>query len=109
MKYELSKTANENKEKFIAFMRLIGLSETSINIYSGTLLICSELICDKLQEKGYSNLYEVTNQGLVRYYQQLLESNKVYIKRNHTGNNRYMASVANYVKYVDFLYVFGRK
>lgn len=106
---DLSATAEANKDKFITFMTLIGLSEKSREGYISGLLSCSELILPQLATKGYATLFDVTNQAQVRYYQQLLEKNPIYIERNHRGNNRYMASVANYVKYVDFLFIFVKK
>lgn len=105
----LSATAEINKEKFITFMSLIGLSEKSRNGYVSGLLSCSELLLPQLAIKGYVTLFDVTDQAQIRYYQRLLEKNPIYIERNYKGNNRYMASVANYVKYVDFLFIFVKK
>ena len=109
MKRELSNIAEQNKEKFKLFMQLIGLSERSLLNYANDVLNCSDLIADKLKEKGFANLYEVTDQEQARYFQQLLETNSEFIRHNKTGNNRYSASIVNYLKYVDFLFVFGRK
>ena len=109
MKRELSNIAEQNKEKFKLFMQLIGLSERSLLNYANDVLNCSDLIADKLKEKGFANLYEVTDQEQARYFQQLLETNSEFIRHNQTGNNRYSASIVNYLKYVDFLFVFGRK
>ena len=43
-------------------MQLIGLSERSLLNYANDVLNCSDLIADKLKEKGFANLYEVTDQ-----------------------------------------------
>lgn len=98
MKRELSSAASSNKENFRMFMHLIGLSENSLQNYANDVLNCSDLIKEELLKKGYSNLYEVTDHDQVRYFQQLLETNKEFILRNQTGNNKYSSSIVNYLK-----------
>ena len=64
---------------------------------------------ENLEKAGYTSLYDVNKQDEIRKFQQLLETNKDFIALNHTSNNQYSASVYNYVKFIDFLFVFGRK
>lgn len=89
-------------------MELIGLSPTSCNAYATTLMSCSDFIKDELEKDGYASLYEVDNQKDIKRYQQILDTTPAYISRNHSGNNRHLASIVNYVKFIDFLFIFKR-
>jgi predicted transcriptional regulator len=98
-----------DKERYMLFMKLVGLSHRTIANYVNSLSKCSMLIKENLEKAGYTSLYDVNKQDEIRKFQQLLETNKDFIALNHTSNNQYSASVYNYVKFIDFLFVFGRK
>lgn len=99
----------EPKEQFMFFMKLIGLSYKSLVNYAADIYRCSELIQDELKQDGLSSLYDIRDQETIRRYQQILDNNKKFIAHNQTGNNRLSASVYNYIKFVDFLFVYSRK
>ena len=85
------------------FMELIGLSPTSRNAYATTLMSCSDFIKDVLEKDGYTSLYEVDNQKDIKRYQKMLDTMPAYISRNHSGN------MVNYVKFIDFLFIFKKR
>lgn len=97
------------QEKFGLFMHLIGLSERTISNYQESIRTCSKIISFSLEKRGYTSIYDVSNAEEMRYFQQLLEQNPEYLTMNKQGNNRYSAGISNYIKYLDFLYIFGRK
>lgn len=99
----------EAKEQFMLFMKLIGLSYMSVITYAEGLYRCSELVQDELRQDGFSSLYDIRDQETIRRYQQILDNNKKFIAQNQTGNNRLSASVYNYIKFVNFLFVYSRK
>lgn len=105
---ELTEKEILNRKHFLMFMELIGLSPTSCNAYATTLMSCSDFIKDELEKDGYASLYEVDNQKDIKRYQQILDTTPAYISRNHSGNNRHLASIVNYVKFIDFLFIFKR-
>lgn len=106
---ELTEKETLNKKHFLMFMELIGLSPTSRNAYATTLMSCSDFIKDVLEKDGYTSLYEVDNQKDIKRYQKMLDTMPTYISRNHSGNNRHSASMVNYVKFIDFLFIFKKR
>lgn len=99
----------EPKEQFMLFMKLIGLSYKSLINYAADIFRCSTIIQEELDKDGYSSLYDIREQNEIRRYQQMLENNKQFIIQNRTGNRRLSASIYNYVKFVDFLFVFSKE
>lgn len=106
---ELTEKEILNRKHFLMFMELIGLSPTSCNAYATTLMSCSDFIKDELEKDGYASLYEVDNQKDIKRYQQILDTTPAYISRNHSCNNRHLASIVNYVKFIDFLFIFKKR
>lgn len=105
----LSEDAQIKQEKFGQFMNLIGLSERTILNYFESIKTCSKIVSYTLERKGYKSIYDISNQEEMRYIQQLLEQNPEYIALNKRGNNRYSAGISNYIKFLDFLFIFARK
>jgi hypothetical protein len=97
------------QEKFALFMNLIGLSERTILNYLESIRTCTKIISFSLEKRGYNSIYDVISAEEMRYFQQLLEKNPEYLTMNKRGNNRYSAGISNYIKYLDFLYIFGKK
>lgn len=106
---ELTEKEKLNRKRFLMFMELIGPSSTSRNAYATTLMSCSDFIKEELGKDGYSSLYEVDNQKDIKRYQHILDTTPAYISRNHSGNNRHLASMVNYVKFIDFLFIFKKR
>lgn len=108
-KLVLSEEAQIKQEKFGQFMDLIGLSERSILNYLEAIRTCSMIVSYSLAKKGYESIYDITDPDEIRYIQQLLEQNLEYIEINQKGHNRYSAGIANYIKFLDFLFIFAKK
>lgn len=70
---------------------------------------CSDFIKDVLEKDVYTSLYEVDNQKYIKRYQKMLDTMPAYISRNHSGNSRHSASMVNYVKFIDFLFIFKKR
>ncbi len=105
----LSEDAKLKQEKFGLFMSLIGLRHRTILNYFESIRTCSRIVSYSLEKKGYASIYDISNHDEMRYFQQLLEQNPEYILLNKRGNNRYSAGISNYIKFLDFLYVFAKK
>lgn len=108
-KTELSKSAIIKQEKFGQFMDLIGLRKRTISNYLESIRTCSKIVSYSLERKGYMSIYDISNPDEMRYFQQLLEQNPEYITMNRRGNNRYSAGISNYIKFLDFLFIFAKK
>lgn len=108
-KLVLSEEAQIRQEKFGRFMDLIGLSERSILNYMESIRTCSMIVSYTLGKKGYESIYDISDAEEMRYIQQLLEKNPEYIEINHKGHNRYSAGISNYIKFLDFLFIFAKK
>ena len=108
-KNTLPEDAQIKQEKFGLFMKLIGLSERTILNYFESICTCSKIVSYTLERRGYKSIYDISNQEEMRYIQQLLEQNPEYIALNKSGNNRYSAGISNYIKFLDFLYIFAKK
>lgn len=105
----LSEAAQIKQEKFGQFMNLIGLRERTILNYFDAIRTCSKIVSYTLERKGYKSIYDISNPDEMRFIQQMLEQNPEYITLNNRGNNRYSAGISNYIKFLDFLYVFARR
>ena len=108
-KNTLPEDAQIKQEKFGLFMKLIGLRERTILNYFESIKTCSKIVSYTLERRGYKSIYDISNQEEMRYIQQLLEQNPEYIALNKSGNNRYSAGISNYIKFLDFLYIFAKK
>ena len=108
-KLVLSEEAQIKQGKFGQFMELIGLSERSRLNYLEAIRTCSMIVSYSLSKKGYESIYDITDSEEMRYIQQLLEQNPEYIEINQKGHNRYSSGVANYIKFLDFLFIFAKK
>lgn len=108
-KLVLSEEAQIRQGKFGQFMELIGLSERSRLNYLEAIRTCSMIVSYSLAKKGYESIYDITDSEEMRYIQQLLEQNPEYIEINQKGHNRYSSGVANYIKFLDFLFIFAKK
>lgn len=108
-KNTLSEEAQIKQEKFGQFMSLIGLRERTILNYFDAIKTCSKIVSYTLERKGYDSIYDINDPEEIRYIQQMLEQNPEYITLNKKGNNRYSAGITNYIKFLDFLFVFAKK
>ena len=108
-KSSLSEEAQIKQEKFGQFMNLIGLSERTILNYFDAIRTCSKIVSYTLERKGYSTIYDINDPEEMRFIQQMLEQNPEYLRLNKTGNNRYSAGLVNYIKFLDFLFIFAKK
>ncbi len=97
------------REQYMLFLKLIGLSSKSIVNYASDIDRCSELIKDILERDGFSSIYDIDSQDIIRHYQQKLVTNSRFITQNNKCNHRLSACIYNYVKFVDFLFVFSKK
>ena len=108
-KNSLSEDAQIKQEKFGQLMNLIGLSERTILNYFDAIRTCSKIVNYTLERKGYSTIYDINNPEEMRFIQQMLEQNPEYLRLNKIGNNRYSAGIVNYIKFLDFLFIFAKK
>ena len=108
-KNSLSEDAQIKQEKFGQFMNLIGLSERTILNDFDAIRTSSKIVSYALERKGYSTIYDINDPEEMRFIQQMLEQNPEYLRLNKTGNNRYSAGIVNYIKFLDFLFIFAKK
>lgn len=101
--------AQVKQEKFGLFMNLIGLRERTILNYFEAIRTCSKIVSFTLERKGYKSIYDINDPEEMRFIQQRLEQNPDYIAMNKRGNNRYSAGISNYVKFLDFLFIFAKR
>ena len=91
---------NNKKDRFILWLKNLGLSDKTIKSYASASIALADKILLK-DELLTSSLYDTENKALIRYAINRLHSDSEWQTKNDKGNAMYQAGIKKFIEFLD--------